>query len=290
MKAIKISLAVIVVAAIAFFVIQSLVITDKTGGISLPQNQFTKRIKQETDSLGTFPNNKFCKEFYEEVNYHIEDYYKNQRLGNSPSENNQWKDNLSQNLYSVYAEKFIHQAFYVFSSSVWKIEDLKFIRSEYQTLRKSNLLEKGSPVDKKFTEIQTIFSKYDEITGFISACRGFSYSGSSLFDKFPLTDAKSKISRAKTLQNNGLGNEYVNNCTRLHDGLKEIPQTLFRAHVRYLDNKISYWSGKYSEYNSQSEYANLLYTPLKSEIENLNDRSEERRVGKECRSRWSPYH
>ena len=22
----------------------------------------------------------------------------------------------------------------------------------------------------------------------------------------------------------------------------------------------------------------------------LNDRSEERRVGKECRSRWSPYH
>ena len=25
-------------------------------------------------------------------------------------------------------------------------------------------------------------------------------------------------------------------------------------------------------------------------IENLPDRSEERRVGKECRSRWSPYH
>ena len=23
---------------------------------------------------------------------------------------------------------------------------------------------------------------------------------------------------------------------------------------------------------------------------NINDRSEERRVGKECRSRWSPYH
>ena len=25
-------------------------------------------------------------------------------------------------------------------------------------------------------------------------------------------------------------------------------------------------------------------------IEGLDDRSEERRVGKECRSRWSPYH
>ena len=25
-------------------------------------------------------------------------------------------------------------------------------------------------------------------------------------------------------------------------------------------------------------------------VEEFNDRSEERRVGKECRSRWSPYH
>ena len=25
-------------------------------------------------------------------------------------------------------------------------------------------------------------------------------------------------------------------------------------------------------------------------LENVDDRSEERRVGKECRSRWSPYH
>ena len=36
--------------------------------------------------------------------------------------------------------------------------------------------------------------------------------------------------------------------------------------------------------------------PLRSDIANIvewmlnEDRSEERRVGKECRSRWSPYH
>ena len=29
---------------------------------------------------------------------------------------------------------------------------------------------------------------------------------------------------------------------------------------------------------------------LQKAVEALNDRSEERRVGKECRSRWSPYH
>ena len=30
--------------------------------------------------------------------------------------------------------------------------------------------------------------------------------------------------------------------------------------------------------------------PLKGDVVILEDRSEERRVGKECRSRWSPYH
>ena len=29
---------------------------------------------------------------------------------------------------------------------------------------------------------------------------------------------------------------------------------------------------------------------LTAHINELNERSEERRVGKECRSRWSPYH
>ena len=29
---------------------------------------------------------------------------------------------------------------------------------------------------------------------------------------------------------------------------------------------------------------------LAAELLQFNDRSEERRVGKECRSRWSPYH
>ena len=34
----------------------------------------------------------------------------------------------------------------------------------------------------------------------------------------------------------------------------------------------------------------VLKIVLPSVVGNLNIRSEERRVGKECRSRWSPYH
>src|SRR5258708_7934399 len=36
--------------------------------------------------------------------------------------------------------------------------------------------------------------------------------------------------------------------------------------------------------------ANLLQSKGEKDIFNEKNRSEERRVGKECRSRWSPYH
>jgi hypothetical protein len=271
MKAIKISLAAIVVAAIAFFVIRSIVNTGGIGKISLPENQFTNRITQETDSLGRLPESKFCKDFYREVSYHIDDYAKQGRLGTNESENRQWKEHLTKNLYSKYTEKFISQAFYVFRNSEWKTDDLQSIRSESATLQKSALLEKNSSVDKKLTEIKQIFSKYDEIADFISACKGFSYSSSYLSARFPIADTQTKISRARQYLNNGLDNAYVKNCTRLQEGLKEAPQALFRAHIRYLDRKIDKWSNMYSNYNSQSDYANNLFQPLKRELDLLDN-------------------
>ena len=33
-----------------------------------------------------------------------------------------------------------------------------------------------------------------------------------------------------------------------------------------------------------------LFYDMENLVKKINDRSEERRVGKECRSRWSPYH
>ena len=40
---------------------------------------------------------------------------------------------------------------------------------------------------------------------------------------------------------------------------------------------------------SGSKY-DAMYGPAVGDKVRLADRSEERRVGKECRSRWSPYH
>jgi hypothetical protein len=274
MKILKISLVVIVIAAIGFSVWRWIIFTPEIEEPPKAVNEFTKRIEKEIDSLKTLSDSKFCDAFYKEVTYHIDSYYEEGRLGETPADssgNKQNKEYFTKNLYSAYVDKFISQAFYVLDRSEWKIDNLNFIRSEYQTLRKSKLLEKGSPVDKKFTEIQTIFNKYDEITGYISACKNFSHPVSGLDNHFPISDIQNKISQAVTYLNNNLGNAYVNHCTRLHDGLKEIPQILFRAHVKYLDSKIDRYSNRYSKCTSQSDYANTLYKPLKSEIDALDN-------------------
>ncbi|GAP71384.1 hypothetical protein SAMD00024442_11_48 [Candidatus Symbiothrix dinenymphae] len=268
-KKVIILVAAVAVAA-AIGVIMWITSLDKAKETALPKNQFTAKIEQEIEQFSRKPDSKFCKDYYSEVAYHINDFYKQNRFGNNQSENDQWKENLEKNLYSTYSDKFIKQAFTVFRGSEWKSADLKFIQAEKNDLKKSQLLVAGSPVDKEFTKIQTALNKYNEIVGFISSCKDLSYSGSSLSDRFPIADVQSKIRYAVSLQQNRLENDFVNNCSRLHDGLKSIPQSLFREHVRYLDNKINNWSGLYSNYNSQSDYSNNLYKPLKSEIEALD--------------------
>jgi len=270
MKALKISLAVIVVAAIGagtLFWIQS---TKPPEKLKAPNNQFTLKIEREIDELKVKPDSEFCKDFYNLVAYHINDFYKQNRFGSNQSENDQWKENLEKNLYSAYVEKFINQAKTVFRGSQWKPDDLKFIQSEKNELKKYKFLVVGSPVDKEFATIQTALNKYNEIVSFISSCESYSFSETDLSDRFPVADVQSEISRAKSLLSSRLENDFVNNCTRLHDGLNDIPHVLFNKHVWYLDNKISYWSGLYSNYTSQSDYSYNLYKPIKAEIDVLD--------------------
>ncbi len=278
MRELKISLVVIVVAAIGagiFFWIQSIIEPKKVKAL---ENQFTAKIEMEIEQLKGKSDNKFCNDFYKEVVSHINDFYKPLpptypygRFGKTQSENDQWKENFENNLYAAYAEKFIKQAKTVFRESEWKPDDLKFIQAEKKELKKSKLLVAGSPVDKDFTTIQTALNKYNEIVSFISSCKGYGYSSTDLSARFPIADVQSKISRTASLLSNRLENEFVNNCTRLHDGLKEVPQSLFKAHVRYLDEKINFWSGLYNNYKSQSDYVNNLYKPLKAEIDALDN-------------------
>jgi len=277
MKAIKIILAIIVVVAIAVIATRAIYWGGEQPGVlttavSVSKNSFIERIEQEIEELKNAPDSRFSKQEYRDIKYLIEDYHKNERLDpDDSSSNEQLAGNLSQNLYAVYAEKFIQQAFYVFKRTTWKQEDLNFIRSEYQSLQKSARLERNSPVDKKLREIQGVFSAYDEISNFIASSKNFSYSDSGLSARFPISEVKSVCAQVDTYRNNDQGNTYINNCLRLHDELRDIPQHLFSAHVRYLDNKITYWSGLFSNYTSQKAYADNLYTPLRDEIRALDN-------------------
>ena len=273
MKAVKITLAIAVVGLIAFFVIKSLIFSDGPTKVTAPKNLFTERIEKEITAIAQLPENKFCPDTYKNVKYLIDDYYNSQRLGKNQSENDQWKENLSKELYSAYADQFIKQAFFVFNGSEWSSENLKFIRSEYQVLKKSPFLENGSPVDNSFSKIRQILGKYDEIVSFISSCKGFSFSDYSLSSTFPVSDVQNKISRARAYRNSNLENGYVNNCVRLHNQLKEIPQSFFNAHIRYLKNKISNWSNMWCNYNSHKDYSQNLYNPLRNEINDIDNYS-----------------
>lgn len=274
MKKVKITLALVVVFAIIIATIRGCISVGTSGTIQLSKNKFTSRIEEKIESLKLLQEDSFCKELYEEIKYYIEDDFSNNRFGGNQSENDQWKKNLSTQLYSAYSEKFIQQAFYVFGGSEWDIKKLNFIRSEYQVLQKegylTGMLEKNSNPDIKLNEIKTIVNKYDEITGFLNSCKSFSFkSHVDLNEEFPISLIQIKIIRSKVYLKNKLDNYYVKNCERLKKDLNNVTQVLFNAHVKYLDYKISHWSGIYDSFSTQKECSDNLFTPLKNEIEKL---------------------
>ena len=272
MKTLKIGLLVLVIAIIGIWIYMEWErsLTEPPNP-ELPKNQFSERIRHEIDSLGKLPDSRFCKDFYMEVDYHIKSNYEEKRLGESQLDNDNERDVLTHNLYTSYAEKFHKQAFYVFNRPDWDLKDLEFIRKENQTLRVSKLLERNSSVDQKLKDIDQIFNKYDEITSFISSCRNFPIPELDLSGEFPVPDIRSRISNAATYRSSNMGNPFVNKCTRLHTGLKEVPNYLFKTHVAYLDKTIDRYSKLYPTYNSQSVYADALYKPVESKIKGLDN-------------------
>ena len=277
MKTVKITLAVTVVAAITAAAILGFMSLSKSDEIQKPKNQFAEKIEQKIDSLKRMPESSFCKKFHDEIKYYIEDDYTNNRLGKTQSENDQRKKDLSSNLYVAYADKFIKQAFYVFKGSEWDAKKLNFIRTEYKTLqndgKQTGMLEINSITNNKFEEIKSIFAKYDEVAGFINSCKAFSFSNYDDLDTgFPNSTVKNDLIRSLEYLKSNLGNDYVKNCARLKTSLRDVPQILFKAHVRYLDNKITRWKGEFKNVcYSQADYNNRLYTPLSNEIQGLDN-------------------
>ncbi len=270
MKKFKIGLIITVIAAIFAGILLWVQSVKPPKEVESQGNPFTHKIEKEITELKAKPDNQFCKDFYRQISFNINQFHTQNRFDSNPSQNTAWKEILEKNLYAAYTEKFIKQTKTVFRGAEWNSNDIRFVQSEKNELKRSPLLSAGSPVDNELSTIQKVLDKYNEVVSFISACKGFSYSEFERDSLFPVEDVKSKISRAASLRKNHLENNYVDNCIRLQDDLKEIPQTFFKAHIAYLDNKINDWSGMYPNYISHSDYSNNLYRPLKAQIESLD--------------------
>jgi hypothetical protein len=250
--------------------------------IDPPQNQFTKEVEMEIDSLRKMPLNSFCMGYYTKVEANINEFHKDGALGLTSykvgnfwrekvdsTRNNQWKNILMKNLYSAYVLKFIDQAMYVFERSEWNTKDIQLIRSEVKRLSASAYLDPTGPIANSFKDINLILSKYDEINNYINTCRAFTYVDYAINSNFP--DLSAKLSKSKGYINNGLGNSYVNNCLRLKEDLKRVPVILFEKHIDYLRGKINQNGRRYREITFQPEYAKYIYLPLRTQLDNLSN-------------------
>lgn len=277
MKLLKIALAIIVFGAIGYFLYSNFV-TNSDGIIPPLKTEFEDRIKNDIDSIRKMPINRFNGKVYRNTLYLINQYAQPQpptypygRLGNTQAKADETKQRLTKDLHVAYAEKFIAQAYYVFKGSQWPIEQLSFIQSEKNFIQNNAKFESSTATARYFVQIQTILSKYNEITAFVNRCKGFSDTSTTLSYRFPVDDVALLIAQANAYLISDLGNEYVSKCTRLRNELAKVNQVLFTAHIGYLCNKINHWSGFYVEYNSHRDYVHNLYIPIKSEIELLDN-------------------
>lgn len=274
MKILKISLAVLVLAVLGYFGWNNVIKIKPPIDTIVPVNQFTDKVKAETNALSKMPNSQFCNDTHRHILFLIEDFYNDGLLGKDSVDNLRVKDILSRNLYATYSAKFIEQAFVVFSGSEWDVRKLNFIRQEKNFLAMSPYLKKPSQVNDNLIKIQQILTKYDEITSFITSCQNYTFSTMNPDINFPITESNKRIEQANNYLNNSLGNTYVNNCTKLHQGLKEINIYMFNAHTLYLKKSINEWAGKYRDPDickSQRDYSENIFNPLKKALDLLDN-------------------
>ena len=275
MKYLKITLALLAIIGIGLLVYRGYIKTTEVDTISLPENQFTRRVSQEIKGISNKPNNRFCKDTYDLVKYHIDDYASMNRLGATITDsvgNKQNQQFLLKTLYSTYADKFIAQADHVFKGNAWSSSDLSFIKAEDGRLRsygrEQGFLESGGTVDKDFSRILRTVESYHSEIAFINECNSFSFGNRDLESRFPIDRAQSIINDSKShLSSLGV----VKNCDAVRDGLTNIPSKVLSVHVSYLSRKLTEWKDMYMYYATLAAYRTNLYDKLKAEISQLDN-------------------
>ena len=75
-------------------------------------------------------------------------------------------------------------------------------------------------------------------------------------------------------------------CAFTHGGKFHADDVFSSALLLYINPEISITRGN----SVPDDFTGIVFDIGRGEFDHHQKRSEERRVGKECRSRWSPYH
>jgi outer membrane biosynthesis protein TonB len=232
-------------------------------------NRYVEQMQQDISTIRNYSELEFCSDLYKNAIDNISEYSTKKILGQNNDTNRQMQRALSEELYNAYAGTFVKQAFYFFNNSDWGMDSLQFVNDETSALAKSDFLERGSRVADNLNEIIEILQRYNEIAEFIASVREHAHSDvqyKSINTKYPVSADQSFIAKAETFESNNLGNQYLNQCRRIHDALHGIPDNLYSRRMRYLENKVSYFSNQYDAFNTYNEYNSKLGSKIDSEL------------------------
>ena len=278
MKIIKVFLTLLTLAIVILFAKNMIgdddvVIVDDPPPFTTNHKEY---IEKKIESLRAKPDNVFYQALYNEIVGEITTLGKKEKLGESPSENKNNKDMFLNNVFTVYANKFIQTSFTVFEKSVWEQNNIDLIREESQKLSNSEFFANPSKIYDNLSSLQTIINKYDEVTNFISRSRRLRLgSNPYLLDyTFPFNTLKNKIYRVERYKNNQLGNTYVNNNLQLHTNLSEIKKQLIAQYTNYVEIKITNHLESYKEYPKTigfNYYRQTIHSKLEAVVDNFKN-------------------
>lgn len=241
-KIILITLVLVALGFLAYTLINQK--TEELPEVTLTDNKWINDINDRIDALKNSEIDIFTKKTYDEIIYYIQEY------SNSNKITEQWSSNLRKKLEYVYFEKFIKEANYTLSNSLWKKEDIKFIRDEIKRLGNSQFIQDAAAL----MPIQRVLIEYDEINSFLASAKGFAtFSGGSNFiESFPKLKAKDIIDKANEKNKTS---SLVKNNSELMSELANVRKNIYQKHFRFIEAKIE----KLKRHDCSSYYSNFTY-------------------------------
>jgi len=223
-------------------------------------NEIVATLLRKIDNLGKEPENTISSAEYDKLKYEIE-FYKGKGKVDL-----KWADQLYRKLDYTYTTLFIKQAEYVINKTNCDLAKMAAVRGELKKLQSSLYITDNAQLNT----INNSLNLYDEIVSFISNTRAFASDVyvsdfSARFDKTGVSDRMRKA--ANYLATNNMDRK----CDRLSGSLRDIPNWMYNKNIGYLRNKLKYCINKYKSLSSYTEYRELIYVPLLTEIDELDN-------------------